>query len=80
MVSKLRTVYRSDGILIGASPELFGLKSGHGDVDKDSNYTVKMAEMELSNMVRYLGRPYKALYRHIYIAGLDYITLEYLSR
>ncbi len=33
MVSKLRTVYRSDGILIGASPELFGLKSGHGDKD-----------------------------------------------
>ncbi len=64
MVSKLRTVYRSNGILIGASPELFGWKSGHGDVDKDSDYTVKMAEPESSNMVRYLGRPYKALYRH----------------
>ncbi len=81
MVSKLRTVYRSNGILIGASPELFGWKSGHGDVDKDSDYTVKMAEPESSNMVRYLGRPYKALYRSSrfksQIVGLDYITLPF---
>lgn len=42
MAGKLRTVYRSDGVLIGARPELFGLKSGHGDVDEESNI-VEMA-------------------------------------